>query len=220
MSAPQPPRPNHSENLSARIYGVVRQKLILGELSPGAQLSIRTVAEEFSVSAMPVREALRQLASEEALIGAAKKAYRVPDLSPGQASELFYVRSVLEGAASELAVKSIAPKDIEDLEALATETDLAWQNGNPRRYLVANYRFHTQINQLADNSALQKMITDLYARTGPWLFHGVTNLITVDQLSDGHTKIVAALKSRNAKQVRELVEEDAQWAISHYQQMQ
>ena len=48
-----------SENLSQRVYEVIRQKLILGELKPGAPLSIRTLAEEFGVSAMPVREALR-----------------------------------------------------------------------------------------------------------------------------------------------------------------
>ena len=37
-----------SENLSQRVYEVIRQKLILGELEPGAPLSIRTLAKELA----------------------------------------------------------------------------------------------------------------------------------------------------------------------------
>jgi DNA-binding GntR family transcriptional regulator len=69
------------ERLGLKIYLELKKKLIVGELMPGEGLSIRKVAEEYKVSAMPVREALRQLAIEQALISAAKKAYRVPDLT-------------------------------------------------------------------------------------------------------------------------------------------
>ena len=82
-------------NLSANVYADLRLKLIVGDLKPGETLSIRTLADEYDHSAMPVREALRQLSSEGALVGEAKKAYRVPDLSPNEAAKLFYVRAAL-----------------------------------------------------------------------------------------------------------------------------
>ena len=85
---------------------------------PGEGLSIRKVAEEYKVSAMPVREALRQLALEQALISAAKKAYRVPDLTAGQAADLFFVRSILEGAAAEIATAKATKDDFKLLEKL------------------------------------------------------------------------------------------------------
>ena len=208
-----------SENLSQRVYEVIRQKLILGELEPSAPLSIRTLAEEFGVSAMPVREALRQLASEQALIGAAKKAYRVPDLTPKAAADLFFVRSVLEGAAGELAARNMIGADIRGLEGLAQETSAAWVAGDARGYIKANFAFHSAINGRAGNDDLLRMIDALYARTGPWLAQGIVELIQVDRIADGHRKIVSALVAGYAKEVRRLVEEDAQWAIKLFQQM-
>ena len=91
-----------TENMSFQVYADIRMKLITGKLMPDQALSIRTLATEYDISAMPVREALRQLASEDALIGAAKKAYRVPNLLSSEAANLFYVRAVLEGAAAEI----------------------------------------------------------------------------------------------------------------------
>ncbi len=207
------------QNLSAGIYATLRHRLILGELRPGASLSIRTLAEEFEVSAMPVREALRQLASEEALIGAAKKAYRVPDLSPDEAANLFFVRSILEGAAAELAVENMTARNLRNLARLATETDAAWATGQPDRYIAANYKFHRCINDRAGNTSLEKMIAGLYARTGPWLAHGVADLISADTAQDGHRKIVDAFASKDAALARRLVEDDAQWAITLYRRL-
>ena len=64
-----------------------------------------------------------------------------------------------------------------------------------------------------------RMIDALYARTGPWLAQGIVELIQVDRIADGHRKIVSALVAGYAKEVRRLVEEDAQWAIKLFQQM-
>ncbi len=106
----------NSSNLSSNVYSKLRLKLITGDLKPGEPLSIRRLVNEYNYSAMPVREALRQLASEDALVGAAKKAYRVPDLSSEEASKLFYVRAALEGASAEIAAKKVLKKDIKYLQ--------------------------------------------------------------------------------------------------------
>ena len=55
-------------NLSAKVYADLRLKLIIGDLKPGETLSIRTLAEEYDHGSMPVREALRQLSFEGALV--------------------------------------------------------------------------------------------------------------------------------------------------------
>src|SRR5690606_11587050 len=69
---------NAKTNLSEKIYLDLRLRLIVGDLAPGTSLSIRTLAEEANLSAMPVREALKRLENEKALSGSAKRAYRVP----------------------------------------------------------------------------------------------------------------------------------------------
>lgn len=81
---------NAKANLSEKIYLDLRLRLIVGDLAPGTALSIRTLAEEANVSAMPVREALKRLENEKALTGSAKRAYRAPAVTPDVASDLFF----------------------------------------------------------------------------------------------------------------------------------
>lgn len=194
-------------------------KLIVGDLVPAQTLSIRTLAEEYSISAMPVREALRQLASEDALIGAKKKAYRVPDLTSEEAANLFFVRAVLEGAAAEIAAERAQKSDIIILEKLAVEMEIAWRNRNSSTFLGANFGFHSHIHALTGNDALQSMIESLYVRTGPWLAHGIVNLVNPDHWMGEHTDIIEALRKRDGATARSLIEQDAEWGVHLYREL-
>lgn len=207
-----------SVNLSFPIYSDIRMKLITGKLLPAEALSIRTLATEYNVSAMPVREALRQLASEDALIGIAKKAYRVPNLLPIEAANLFYVRAVLEGAAAEIVAGVIKKKDIKHLRDLSTLMDIAWNNKNAIEFLRINFHFHSYIYRLAQNSALAKMAENVYIRTGPWLALGIRNLAAVEVWEGNHNDIIDALANRDAVTARQLMEDDAGWGNKLYQE--
>lgn len=83
--------------MSERVYQQLKWPLIVGEFAPDAKLSIRKVAEAFGTSAMPVREALKRLATERALVSRANRLFRVPRLAPKRVSELFFLRANLEG---------------------------------------------------------------------------------------------------------------------------
>jgi DNA-binding FadR family transcriptional regulator len=91
-----------------------------------------------------------------------------------------------------------------------------WQAKDAKNFLFTNYQFHSHITSLSGNSALQAMIDGIYLRTGPWLAHGITELVDLDAWKADHSGIVNALQARDAKTVRRLVEEDAYWGVSIY----
>jgi len=209
-------REGQEKSLGVQIYSELKKKLIVGEFLPGEGLSIRKVAEEYQVSAMPVREALRQLSIEGALISAAKKAYRVPDITANEAAELFFVRSILEGAAAEIATANITENDFKILEKLISKMNTYWQAQDAKNYLLANYTFHSHITSLSGKLSLKCMIDGIYLRTGPWLAYGITELVDLDEWEAEHFAILSALRLRDANKVRKLVEEDAHWGVSIY----
>ena len=105
--------------LNAQIYQRLRWALIVGDYEPGDRMSIRSIATELESGLMPVREALKRLASERALSSATKRSFRVTELQPGQASELFFVRARLEGVATELATPMMTEGQVDRLDELA-----------------------------------------------------------------------------------------------------
>ena len=211
--------PMDPETLNATVYADLRVKLITGQLKPSEAVSVRKLAELYGVSTMPVREALRQLASEGALNSAARKAYRVPDLTAKQASDLFFVRGVLEGAAAELAAPRMTKRILAKLEIAVGKTHACLEKRDAPGVLLANYEFHSAIYQSSDNSALALSIDRLYVQTGPWLAHGIENLVNAENWLGEHELIIEALRNSDAKTARKLMEEDAFWSVELYRRM-
>ncbi|MCR9125117.1 MAG: GntR family transcriptional regulator [Rhodobacteraceae bacterium] len=209
---PDPPR-----TLSATVYDDLRARLLVGRLLPGDTISIRTLAAEHGMSAMPVREALKQLALERALTGALKRAYRVPDLTCGEAANLFQIRAVLEGGAAEAATPHLSARDLETLRRRTRQMDVAWHKQDAIRFLEANFRFHALIYSRARNDALLDLIENLFVRTGPWLAKGILSLDKPEDWLGEHEAIVAALERGDAALSRRLIEEDARWGMSFFQ---
>lgn len=207
------------ENLSLKIYTELRARLIIGEFSPDDTLSIRTLAEEFGVSAMPVREALKRLEFEKALSGSAKRAYRVPVVSPKDAANLFFVRATLEGAAAELAVGQMSEADLAKLHDLACRIDRAWEQSDSRAFLRYNFRFHSLIYQRCGNPDLRELAELLYARCGPWLGKAIRDMSRSEDWASEHHDIVEAIRAGDKKRVRRLIEEDVNWGTALFGRM-
>jgi DNA-binding GntR family transcriptional regulator len=81
-----------SGQLSARI----RERILAGDYAPGAQLLQDSIAAEFGVSKIPVREALVQLRSEGLVDIFAHRGFQVRAISVNEFEEVFGLRMQIE----------------------------------------------------------------------------------------------------------------------------
>ncbi len=206
-------------SLSDQIYQRLKWSLIVGEHGPDAALSIRTVAERVGTSMTPVREALKRLASERALIASANRSFRVPKLDPARVSDLFFLRANLEGAATELATPRMTLAGIDRLETLAHQTNRDIESGVRGDYLANNYAFHFTIYAGAGNPEMTSIIEGLWAQSGPYLADVVRALETTEDWRLLHAHIADAIRARNARLARDLVEQDIGWGMKVYDQL-
>src|SRR5262249_58000978 len=97
------------------VAALIRELLITGELRPGEQLRQRDLAQRFSVSQTPVREAMRRLESEGLLNCDTHRGFTVvaPDL--GRVEENFRIRAALESLAASLAARQVEPEGLRRL---------------------------------------------------------------------------------------------------------
>jgi DNA-binding GntR family transcriptional regulator len=206
-------------NLGDQIYQALRWSLIVGELEPGDAVSTRTVAAEHGVSAMPVREALKRLEAEKALTGAVKRAYRVTEMTPARAADLFQVQSTLEGAAAEIATPNLPQRQIDRLRDLTRQMDTAMADEDARSYLAANFSFHFIIYSGSGNSELTAIVEALYARTGPWLSRAIKRFARIEDWQNQHMQIADAIAARDGAEARRLVEADILWNADLYRRI-
>ena len=211
--------PGIQARLGDRIYQALRWSLIVGDLEPGDTVSIRTLAAEHGVSAMPVREALKRLEAEKALTGAAKRAYRIADMTSARAADLFQIQSVLEGAAAEAAATRLPERQIERLRELTRQMDVAMERNDARSYLSCNFSFHFIVYSGAGNPDLAAIVEALYARTGPWLSRAIKRLARIEDWENRHMRIADAIAARDAAEAQRLMEADILWSVDLYRRV-
>lgn len=201
---------------SETAYQNLKWRLIMGDLSPAAKISIRRQAQETGIGEMPVREALKRLVSTGALQVAASRSFQVPPVDPTRISNLLFIRSTLEGAATELAVPRIGAPVLERLAELAEEMDEMVALGDVRRYLAANYSFHFSIYTNAGNPDLAGLIEELWVRTGPFVAAMARASDADGEWRHAHMRIVDAIRTRDIRLARRRIEEDISWGVTLY----
>jgi len=204
-------------SLSDEIYAELKNRLILGRYSPGDRLSMRKLAAEFGTSAMPVREALKRLSSEQVIESAAAKAFNVPSLSSKRAAGLFDLRALLESAAVEAAHAYLTPELLDELEALCERIDAHLKLRDFAAYMVDNRRFHFLLYRLADNPDLISMIEQLWMKTGPSLFHGLQEggAAKLDWNAD-HKRLCIAMREGRVADFGAIMRADVEWGAEFY----
>ncbi len=188
--------------LSEKAYEKVRSGLISARFEPGEILRIRSLADEYGISATPVREALQRLVAENALELQPNKSFKVPVLSTARFEEVRRIRCALEPMAAELACPNFTEQDMKALASLVEQMDRSINKLNRADYTKQNEKFHFFIYERANSPLLLDMIRDLWVQVAPFfnrLFQGT------DYLSNSnvwHKNIVYALESADVQEVK------------------
>lgn len=94
----------------------IRRKILSGQLLPGQTFSLRSLASEFDVSFIPVREALRSLDSQGLIITRPGRSAVVAPLEAADLRSIYRLRLRLEPEIAYRACELLAPDDFEGLE--------------------------------------------------------------------------------------------------------
>ncbi|MEU6660082.1 GntR family transcriptional regulator [Streptomyces sp. NPDC046821] len=150
----------------------IRDRIITGRLKPGDRLVERDVAEEFGVSRIPVREAIRILMSEGFLQALSPRRIVVKELSRQDVVNLFDMREALEVLAARRAAENADETQLRQLKRLLESARKATLAGRPERVSHANTAFHHHIVEIAGNELLAATLEPLEGRLH-WLFHQI-----------------------------------------------
>jgi DNA-binding GntR family transcriptional regulator len=191
------------------VYVKLREALLLGRFDPGQVLTIASLSQSFDTSHMPVREALRRLAAENALEVARNGSARVPPVSISRLDDLCRARASIEGLATELAAQLVSAEEIDGLEDVVEAHELCAQNGEVFEMLSLNREFHYRIYQASRSEVLIQLIDTLWLRYGPYMrmlsAYVAPRMATEDfhSYTVHHRRIVSAIRQRDAGRARE-----------------
>jgi DNA-binding GntR family transcriptional regulator len=192
------PRSSEEDQMSSEphkdAYDLILEAIDVGVYRPGDRLVESELAERFGVSRTPIREALQRLETQS-LLARDGRSLIVASLDHSQLSELYVVRSELEGLAARLAARHATKEEIEVLEGMVASDQALIDD--PGALARANRRFHRQIHLASHNRYLYQQL-DLVYRTMALM--ATTSLAATGrgaQALEEHARIVAAIRARD-----------------------
>lgn len=201
--------PPQRETLQDRVYKELRNALMRGRFLPGTSLSIRTVASALGTSPMPVREAMRQLTNDHAIITLPNRSFGTPIMSRKRFRDVLEIRAELEGYAVLRAAERATPQDIDRLVSIDAEMKMHTGKGNREGYSATNQEFHFGLYRLAGSEALVPLIESLWLQYGPYLnFAFKAELPAEIRDTDFHAGAIAALRAKDAQGARAMIVQD------------
>lgn len=161
------------ERLRDQVAHHLRAALISGELRPGEVYSAPVLAEDFGISATPVREAMLDLAREGLVEPVRNKGFRVTEVNERDLDQYTEIRTLIEVPMIGRITRSASRAELEQLRPVADEIVRAARDHDLIGYLEADRRFHLSLLALGGNDRLVETVGDLRKRSR---LYGLTTL--------------------------------------------
>ncbi|MCA0344984.1 MAG: FCD domain-containing protein, partial [Proteobacteria bacterium] len=116
---------------------------------------------------------------------------------PEKLTELFTIREMLEGMATELAVKKAPAGLVDELSAINKQLLVAIEKRDILNCLSSNQKFHFTLYHAADSEVLMPLIESLWLQFGPTMYMSLL-IPSMPWNASDHQSILAALKDKNA----------------------
>lgn len=149
---------NGHETAHEFVRETLRQAILSGRLPGGTRLVQAELAEHLQVSTTPVREALRDLASEGLIKLDAHRGGEVHQISQDELREIYDLRSIVEIEALRRAAEAMTPERIEQARRLHEEMLSAPESAH---WVMLNRDFHLTLYQAANLPRLLTIVRSL-----------------------------------------------------------
>jgi DNA-binding GntR family transcriptional regulator len=191
------------QSVAGRIAAALAERIVSGELAPGARLMQDHVAEEFQTSHVPVREAFRTLEGQGLVISTPRRGVRVSPLDPGVVLEVTEMRAALEGLALHHALPRLGRADLDAARAALVEGEASDQIAV---WEAANRRFHLAITAPCGMPRLMASIRDLHQSDARFLFATWKELDWQPRSDTEHWAIFDAIERGDGERARAALE--------------
>lgn len=175
----------------------VRIEILSGTLKPGSRLMQADLAKRMNTSTTPVREALRQLASEGLLHLDPHRGVIVHEPSEAELGEIYHIRKLLEPEAIAKTVEHIMEREIDQAREVTARMEA---EEDPGTWTVLNNHFHGILVNAARSPLLASVVQNLRNRSSQYVANSMRQASDrIGNANSEHTALLQACIDRDVE---------------------
>ncbi|WP_178357682.1 GntR family transcriptional regulator [Mycolicibacterium hippocampi] len=180
---------------SERVHAALRSRILKGDLRDGQRLVVREIAQTYSVSDLPVREAIRMLQSDGLCVVNRNRGACVTTITPEDIPGAYLLRGEVEALSTRLAGPNLSETDLAKLASMAQDMELLAMQDETEGYVAVNREFHALILARCPYANIRRMVEEL--TDGHFDYAVIFGVDTreLSRSSSHHNKLVDCLKA-------------------------
>lgn len=210
---------NDYELLSKKVYRILKERIIKGDLAQGSRLFEAEIAKQLGVSRTPVREAIRELAANGFVEMSPNQGVVISNISIEDIQEVLQLRSVLEGLAAKLVATKITKEKIKELENFNKNMEKFISKDDILNFIKESEKFHGLILNICGNNRLIRIRKNLDEQIYRYRSISLNIPGRLKHALEEHKKITEALKQGDLLKAEELskmhIENELKNVLSH-----
>jgi DNA-binding GntR family transcriptional regulator len=187
------------QSLPESLAESLRERILNGEFREGDALIQDALAQEYDVSRMPVREALRQLEADGLVAMRIHRGAVVTSVPTGQIEELFELRALLECELLARAIPKLTDKDLSVSRKILAELGASYERHDIANWGRLNWEFHRSLYGAADRAQTLAIVQGINVQTDRYIRLHLLLTHRLDQAEEDHREILRLSASRNVK---------------------
>jgi DNA-binding GntR family transcriptional regulator len=197
-----------SRSLPDQIADAIVEGIAAGVLLPGQRLIELDLASQFSVSRVPLREALKTLEAQGILERGQNRGVRIVELDDSRIDKICEVRAALETIAARHAIATFRaePARLQRLEAVLVEMEEAVQRGAWGAVNRADLAFHREICLASKNEIVITLWQGLARHVLMIFGREILTEAGQSRIVDQHREFIATLLADEDAALPEVVE--------------
>uniref|UniRef100_A6VRB4 Transcriptional regulator, GntR family n=1 Tax=Marinomonas sp. (strain MWYL1) TaxID=400668 RepID=A6VRB4_MARMS len=169
----------------------LRQRILSGDLAEGELIRQELLAEEYDVSRMPIREALKRLDAEGLVVFTNNRGATVTKHTLEEIAEIFDVRMMLEVDLFTRAIPLMQDEHFELCEALLKEMELSYQSGDVAAWGPLNARFHSALYAASDRKLTSNLLERASLQSNRYVSMHIDQLNKSQSAQQDHRDLLA-----------------------------
>lgn len=198
-------QPIKRQTLTSAVTESLRQRILSGEFTDGQQLRQEALSNEYGVSRVPVREALRQLEAEGLIQIIDHKGALVSKLSLDDVLELLEIRAVLEGELLRASIPCQSSADLQLAAQVLAEFEQGLRDNDVRHWGEMNSRFHMALYRSAKRPNTLALIQQLHNKTDRYTRMQILFTQTMERAHQEHTRLLELCRAGAASEAAEFI---------------
>jgi DNA-binding GntR family transcriptional regulator len=191
--------------LSDSVFDSLCDAIVEGTLPPGERLTEARLAEALQVSRMPIREALAKLEGRHLVNRDQNGTCHVARWDRVMLREVATLRGALEGLVVKLAIGNLTSEDLDHLEGIITQMELAVSRDDYERLIQLDIRFHSHIWSCTGHRLLQDTLEEMKPQVRYFMY--LTRPGDEETYPETHREVIEVLRQGDPQLAEAVIRE-------------